>query len=76
MKLNPNKKIRIRSGKTSFFTTVKQIRGGVGDYSAFNIACGMALNALEVLQQDSTVTPRGIVGTWNDLQIQIDVVVE
>jgi len=73
MKLKQSTKIRVISGEVSFFTTVKQIREGVGSNFYFNEAVISALKSFE----DSTsklVKPSGIASTWIDFPIQLDIV--
>lgn len=65
--------IRICSGAVSFYTTAKQIRNGVGDYDAFNTACEMALNSLETGTKHHS-TLRGLVSTYNGINLAIDMV--
>lgn len=72
MILKQSTKIRIISGKVSFFTTAKQIREGVGDDYYFNSAVQTALMSLE----DSTtkmVKPTGIVSAWLGFPIQLNI---
>jgi hypothetical protein len=68
-KVKNSQKIRIVSGNICFYTTAKQIRYGLGDFYNFNSACQKALFALEHHSPDGAV---GIAGTWDDINIQLD----
>jgi hypothetical protein len=72
VKIKQNQKIRVISGKTSFYTTAKQIRSfeGVGAFSAFNDTLQQALFTLE----NSNACSVGISGAWNEIPVQIDLV--
>jgi hypothetical protein len=69
-------KFRIINGNACFYATAKQIRYGVGQFISFNAATQKALDALEYTRSgkgaDSTAC--GIGGTWEGLQIQLDVI--
>lgn len=76
-RLKQSQKIRVVSGNTSFFTTAKQIRYGVGGLCDFNAACQKALDALEFHRNGKGVADQcttGILGTWEDLTVQIDMI--
>jgi hypothetical protein len=69
-------KFRIINGNACFYATAKQIRNGVGQFITFNAATQKALDALEFSRSgtgfaDSATS--GIGGTWEGLQIQLDV---
>jgi hypothetical protein len=69
-------KFRIINGNACFYATAKQIRNGVGQFISFNAATQKALDALEFSRSgtgfaDSATS--GIGGTWEGLQIQLDV---
>jgi hypothetical protein len=69
-------KFRIVNGNACFYATAKQIRNGVGQFLSFNAATQKALDALEFSRSgtgfaDSATS--GIGGTWEGLQIQLDV---
>jgi hypothetical protein len=69
-------KFRIINGNACFYATAKQIRYGVGQFISFNSATQKALDALEYTRSgtgfaDSATS--GIGGTWENLQIQLDV---
>jgi hypothetical protein len=73
MKLKKSTKIRVITGEVSFFTTVNQIREGVGSKHYYNSGVQAALQSLE----DSTskiVKPSGIASTWVNYSIQLDIV--
>jgi hypothetical protein len=57
----------IRSGNVSFYSSVKDIKLGVGTNTKFNKACSMALADLTNSKSLS------INDTFNDIPIQIDV---
>jgi hypothetical protein len=69
-------KFRIINGNACFYATAKQIRNGVGQFITFNAATQKALDALEFTRSGSGAADQcavGLAGTWEGLQIQIDV---
>ena len=66
---------RVISGPACFYATAKQIRGGVGQFTQFNAATQKALDALEAYRSGDGIesTTRGLAGTWEGLQIQLDI---
>lgn len=72
--MNNSTNIRIRSGSVSFYTTAENIQQGVGDCVLFNNACVTAMNILNTMRKTDTIPPRGMSGTWNGIQIQIDII--
>jgi uncharacterized protein YgbK (DUF1537 family) len=71
-RLKSSTKIRVVSGSVSFYTTAKQIRSGVGDFSAFNVSVQKALEALES-QRVSIPSCTGLAGNWVGIVTQIDI---
>lgn len=60
-------KIRfIIDGHISIFSTAKNIRNGIGDFSSFNLICQRALHDLE---QSGNL---GLIGSYGTMKIQID----
>jgi hypothetical protein len=71
-----SQRFRICMVNASFYATAKQIRNGVGDFSTCNAATQKALDALEFTRSGSGVADQcavGIAGTWEGLQVQINV---
>ena len=70
-------KFRICVGTTvSFYATARQIRNGVGDFYTCNAATQKALDALEYTRSGTGAADQcavGLGGTWEGLQIQINV---
>ena len=66
-------KFRIINGNACFYATAKQIRYGVGQFITFNAATQKALDALEFSRTDNSAAV-GLAGTWEGLQIQIDII--
>jgi hypothetical protein len=69
-------KFRIINGNACFYATAKQIRNGVGQFITFNAATQKALDALEFTRSGAGAADQcavGLAGTWEGLQIQIDV---
>ncbi len=70
-------KFRIINGNACFYATAKQIRNGVGQFITFNAATQKALDALEFTRSGTGAADQcavGLAGTWEGLQIQIDVI--
>lgn len=71
-----SKKFRIIVGSACFYATAKQIRYGVGDFTKCNAATQKALDALEFTRSGEGAADQsacGIAGTWEGLQVQINV---
>jgi hypothetical protein len=73
-----SQKFRIINGNACFYATAKQIRNGVGQFITFNAATQKALDALEFSRsgrggQYAIDMSVGIAGTWEGLQIQLDI---
>lgn len=71
----PNTKFRVISGNVCFYTTAKQIRTGIGGFITFNLAAMEALQAFENYRSGDGVEAcsTGLAGTWNGVQVQLDV---
>lgn len=63
-------RFRINVGQVSFYATAKQIRNGVGDFTACNAATQKALDSLEFMRSDNGAAC-GIGGTWEGLSVQL-----
>lgn len=72
-KFRVNQKFRVIVDGISFFTTKKAILAGVGDHTKVNSAVSLAYWALEHAQSPS-LPANGLVGRWENLTVQIDVV--
>ena len=70
-----SQKFRIINGNACFYATAKQIRNGVGQFISFNAATQKALDTLEFYRSNGGIesTCTGQSGTWEGLQIQLDV---
>jgi len=67
-------RFRVISGDTCFYTSAKQIRSGVGDLTAFNIALQRCLDALETQRSgdDALACSVGLAGNWNGIVVQLN----
>jgi hypothetical protein len=69
-------KFRVVIDSVCFYSNAKQIRNGVGDFTNCNIAVLQALEAFEKLRSsdDITSSASGLAGTWNGMNIQLNIV--
>jgi len=68
-------KLRLICGPVHLYTTVGKVRNGLGDGMQFNSATQKAVDALEYTRSGpgaAEACARGIGGTWEGLQIQLD----
>lgn len=68
-------RFRVIVGQACFYATAKQIRNGIGDFSNCNAATQKALDALEFIRSGSGVADQcttGLAGTWEGLQVQLN----
>ena len=74
-KFTKSRQVRIITDKVSFYTTVGQIRDGVGSSTYYNIAVQKALQELERLRSgdDITACATGLSATFDGYAIQINV---
>ena len=73
-KIKGSQRFRVISNGTSFYTTAKNIRYGVGDFLSFNAAVYSALVAIEKTRSGNGVGEQctsGICGSWNGVTIQL-----
>lgn len=68
-----SQQILVRSNGVSFYTTAGKIRESVGNSSNFNAAVQKALDSLEYMRQVEKFR-LGVTGTWEGIQIQVDIV--
>ena len=71
-----SQKFRVIVGQACFYATAKDIRFGVGDFGKCNAATQKALDALEFTRSGEGVADQcasGIAGTWEGLQVQLNV---
>jgi hypothetical protein len=74
-----SQRFRIIVGPACFYATAKQIRSGVGDFVNCNAATQKALETLEFqrsggYQNAGVLTfSTGLAGTWEGLQVQLNV---
>lgn len=66
-------RFRIVSDKVSFYATANQIRYGVGDFYKFNAALQKCLDVLEFERSVNNQAISGLAGTWENINVQIDV---
>ncbi len=68
-------RFRVIVGSACFYATAKQIRNGVGDFSQCNAATQKALDTMEFQRSgdDILACSTGLAGTWEGLQVQINV---
>jgi hypothetical protein len=60
-------RLRVIEGKVCFYSTVKEIRQGVGDFTEFNDLCALALKDIEM--NGGT----GVVYTHKGRTVQLDI---
>ena len=71
-RLKQSQKLRVIINGVAIYTTAKQIRYGLFGFTSQNAAAQKALDALEY--QRLTVAAVGLAGTWEGLQVQVDMV--
>jgi GTP cyclohydrolase III len=70
-------KFRVIISDISFYTTASDIRRGIGDTAKPNAAVQKCLDALEYIRSGTGVADqcaRGIAGTWEGFNVQVDIV--
>jgi len=70
-----SQKFRVIVGSACFYATARQIRNGVGDFTKCNAATQKALDVLEFTRSGTGLADQcavGLAGTWEDLQVQIN----
>lgn len=74
-KFSKSRQVRVITGQVSFYTTVGQIRDGVGSATFYNLAVQKALNELERIRSgdDITAYATGLSATFDGYSIQINV---
>lgn len=75
MKFKQTQKFRVVINGVSFYTTAKEIRNGVGDFTSINLGIQQALAALENSKGGTGLADQctvGIAGTWSQYQIQLN----
>lgn len=75
-RVKPTQRFRIIVGPACFYATARQIRHGIGDFIKCNAAVQKALDAFEFQRSsnDVLVCSVGLAGTWEGLQVQLDMV--
>ena len=71
-----SKRFRVIVGAVCFYATAKQIRVGLGDFTACNAAVQKALDVLEFMRGGSGAADQcavGISGVWEGLNVQLNV---
>jgi hypothetical protein len=71
-RLKQSQKLRIILSGVAIYTTAKQIRYGLFGFMSQNAAAQKALDALEFMRVTDPAV--GLAGTWEGLQVQIDMV--
>ena len=75
-RLGQNQKMRVIISGVGIWTTAKQIRGGIGCFTKQVAASQKALDALENTRSGKGAADQcatGLCGTWEGLQVQIDI---
>jgi hypothetical protein len=67
-----SQKLRLIMNGVHLYTTVKQIRNGIGDEYRTNAAAQKCLASLEYMREMEPVKPVGLTGTWEGRNVQID----
>ena len=70
-RLKQSQKLRVILNGVAVYTTAKQVRGCLFGFTSQNAAAQKALESLEFIQPDHAV---GLAGTWEGLQVQIDMI--
>jgi hypothetical protein len=73
--MKASQKFRVVIKGVHFYTTAKQIRNGVGDQYSVNAAIQKCLLVLETMRKNDNIPPVGLAGTWEGLQVQLDMCV-
>lgn len=69
-----SQKLRLIMNGVHLYTTVKQIRNGIGDEYRTNAAAQKCLVALEYMRATESVKPIGLTGAWEGRSVQIDMI--
>ena len=72
-RLKKSQKLRIILSGVAIYTTAQQIRYGLFGYTSQNAAAQKALDALEFQRNGDGPVVTGLVGTWEGLQVQVDI---
>ena len=67
-------KVRVIVNGVHFYSTAKQIRNGVGDHYPTNAAVQKCLESIEYYNSTNSISCRGLVGVWEGLNVQLDLV--
>ena len=75
-RLKQSQKLRVILNGVAVYTTAKQVRGCLFGFTSHNAAAQKALDALEFSRSCGGVLANtvGQAGTWEGLQVQIDMV--
>ena len=71
-RIKQNQKLRIIMSGVAVYTTAKQVRGCLFGFTSQNVAAQLALDSLEFMRVTDPAV--GLVGTWEGLQVQIDMI--
>lgn len=75
--LRNTQRLRVIINGVSFFSTVRQVRDGVGDFTKVNAAAAEALTALELTRASDGIAEQctvGLSGTWHGFQVQLNII--
>jgi len=72
-RLKQSQKLRIILSGVAIYTTAKQIRYGLFGFMSQNAAAQKALDALEFQRDGDGPVATGLAGTWEGLQVQVDI---
>lgn len=70
--LKASQKLRVIVSGVSFYATAKQVRNGIGDMYSVNAAVQKCLLTLEHMRKVEPLKPIGLGGTWENRQVQVD----
>lgn len=73
--LPKSRKVRVIINGISFYSTVNQIRSGIGDFYTVNAATQKSLDALEYIRSGTGVADQctiGIAGIWENMNVQLN----
>ena len=64
---------RVFFGNGYYYVTAKQIRAGFSSEWSVNVAAQQCLDALELQRSADRISPIGLAGIWQNVNIQLDV---
>ena len=73
-RLKKSQQLLVRTGNVSVYSTAGAIRSGIGQEYRFNAAVQKALDSLEFMMYNEKHRVSGLSGTWEGMNIQVDIV--